>query len=299
MADREFEASPTSTHVTHTDIEGPQKSSATINRETAPVDQVTCRAGDGSCAAAHAASINRATGSQPKLATKSLLHLQRQYGNRYVGEVLARAKEDAEPNSVHPTVERDIQSQRGGGQPLDTGVRGQMESSFGADFSRVRVHTGVQADSLNHELSARAFTTGHDIFFRHGAYQPGSTVGRELLAHELTHVVQQNGDQVKRSMSVSQPGDPHELEAEHTARVVMQREQQGVSRDAAPAGPHEHDKDKDKDLHHHVAMASCSSCEAERQPEVSHDEEEKKKHHHAMMSADRSVVGREVAEGEQ
>ena len=93
-----------------------------------------------------------------------------------------------------------------------------METSMGADFSRVKVHTGATADTLNHALSARAFTTGNDIFFREGAYQPGSFVGRELLAHELTHVVQQNGSQVSRQMSVSQPGDAHEMEAEQTGR---------------------------------------------------------------------------------
>ena len=60
----------------------------------------------------------------------------------------------------------------------------------------MRVHTGPRADSLNHTLQAKAFTTGQDIFFRQGAYNPASSGGQELLAHELTHVVQQNGDRV-------------------------------------------------------------------------------------------------------
>src|SRR5215510_3264562 len=209
---------PTVDRAEQTDVER----SPALQRE--PIDQVTCRAGDKSCATAHAAAINRATASQPARAGRSLLQLQKQYGNRYVEQVLSLARTDAESNSVHPTVERAIQEQRGGGQTLDLGVRRQMEGAFGADFSRVRVHTGTQANTLNHALSARAFTTGQDIFFREGAYQPGSTVGRELLAHELTHVVQQNGGQVRRKMSVSQPGDAHEVEAEQTARAVMQHE---------------------------------------------------------------------------
>jgi hypothetical protein len=68
-----------------------------------------------------------------------------------------------------------------------------MEQAFGADFSGVKVHTDGQSDQLNQSIQARAFTTGQDIFFRQGQYEPGSKGGQELLAHELTHVVQQNG----------------------------------------------------------------------------------------------------------
>ncbi len=84
-----------------------------------------------------------------------------------------------------------IERVRGGGHALDGAVRGQMEQAFGADFGGVRVHTDGQADQLNQALQARAFTTGQDIFFRRGEYRPGSGAGRQLLAHELTHVVQQ------------------------------------------------------------------------------------------------------------
>jgi hypothetical protein len=69
-----------------------------------------------------------------------------------------------------------------------------MERAFGADFSSVKVHTDAEADTLNQELNARAFTTGQDIFFRQGEYSPGSGSGQKLIAHELTHVVQQNGN---------------------------------------------------------------------------------------------------------
>ncbi len=241
----------------------------TVQRDV--VDQVTCRAGDKSCATAHASAINRATAARPGRAGSALLQLQKQFGNRYVEQVVTRAHEETRANDVHPTVERAIQEQRGAGQPLDTGVRRQMESSIGADFSRVRVHTGSHADTLNRALSARAFTTGHDIFFRQGTYQPGSFVGRELLAHELTHVVQQNGDQVRRKMSVSQPGDPHEMEAEQTAHTVMQRELHENS--AGPPAVSRQEEGEET-----PAMASRCSNEAQRQPEA---DEEKKKHHAA------------------
>jgi len=97
-----------------------------------------------------------------------------------------------------PDLESSIQRARGGGQPLDEGIRERMEGAFGADFSGVRVHTDGTSDQLNQSIQAKAFTTGQDVFFRKGAYEPGSRGGQELLAHELTHVVQQNGEAVQR-----------------------------------------------------------------------------------------------------
>jgi hypothetical protein len=100
-------------------------------------------------------------------------------------------------------VERSIEGARSGGRSLDKEVRASMEPAFGADFSGVKVHADAKADGLNRSLQARAFTTGQDVFFRGGEYNPGSSGGKELLAHELTHVVQQNGGAV---MKKSEPG---------------------------------------------------------------------------------------------
>ncbi|MGB0561388.1 MAG: DUF4157 domain-containing protein [Spirulinaceae cyanobacterium] len=88
-------------------------------------------------------------------------------------------------------VEQGISQARGKGQPLSDAVREPMEQAFGADFGGVRVHADAQADQLNQSIQAKAFTTGQDVFFRAGAYQPEGKGGQELLAHELTHVVQQ------------------------------------------------------------------------------------------------------------
>ncbi|MEW6496714.1 MAG: DUF4157 domain-containing protein [Cyanobacteriota bacterium] len=97
-----------------------------------------------------------------------------------------------------PDLEASIQGARGSGQPLDESVREPMEREFGADFSGVKVHTDAKSDQLNQSIQAKAFTTGQDVFFRSGAYDPGSRGGQELLAHELTHVVQQSGGAVQR-----------------------------------------------------------------------------------------------------
>ncbi|HAG83790.1 MAG TPA: hypothetical protein DCL61_22240, partial [Cyanobacteria bacterium UBA12227] len=90
-------------------------------------------------------------------------------------------------------VEQGIQQAKGGGQGLDESVRQPMEQALGTDFSGVRVHTDAQSDQLNRSIQAKAFTTGQDIFFKQGEFDPGSRGGQELLAHELTHVVQQTG----------------------------------------------------------------------------------------------------------
>jgi hypothetical protein len=96
-------------------------------------------------------------------------------------------------------LESAINSARGGGQSLDAGLQQSMGQAMGADFSGVKVHTDAQADQLNQSIQARAFTTGRDVFFRSGEYNPESREGEELIAHELTHVVQQNGQAVQRS----------------------------------------------------------------------------------------------------
>ena len=98
-----------------------------------------------------------------------------------------------EGTAASPDLETSIEQARGGGQPLADSIKSPMEQAFGADFSGVKVHTDTQADQLNQSIQAKAFTTGQDVFFRSGTYEPGSRGGQELLAHELTHVVQQVG----------------------------------------------------------------------------------------------------------
>jgi hypothetical protein len=78
------------------------------------------------------------------------------------------------------------------GRPLEPSVRGDMEKRFGHEFTRVRVHSGTSAEQSARDVSANAYTVGHDIVFGRGKYAPGTHEGRRLLAHELTHVVQQS-----------------------------------------------------------------------------------------------------------
>ena len=92
-----------------------------------------------------------------------------------------------------PELSGEINRARGAGQALDAGLQQSMGEAMGADFRRVRVHTDERADRLNRSLSSRAFTTGEDLFFKKGEYQPGSRGGQGLIAHELAHVEQQDG----------------------------------------------------------------------------------------------------------
>lgn len=109
-----------------------------------------------------------------------------------------------------------IQGKRGSGTSLDDGMRTNMEAGFGTSFKDVRVHTDSEADTLNRSISAKAFTTGNDIFFRKDTSPSDST----LLAHELTHVVQQRSMSGGGTMTVGPAGDSHEQHADTMASAV-------------------------------------------------------------------------------
>jgi hypothetical protein len=117
------------------------------------------------------------------------------------------------------------------GQALDDGTRSFMESRFGYDFSQVRVHTGAQAAESARAVGAHAYTIGGDIVFDTGKYDPHSSMGRELLAHELTHAIQQSGISSSSSLddvAVTSPGDATEREADEVAQSVMKGTNRGV-----------------------------------------------------------------------
>jgi hypothetical protein len=108
-------------------------------------------------------------------------------------EELQRKAETSEapPGAVPGSIEQSLAAGRSAGEALNPVLRQDMEEAFESDFSGVRVHTGPSADSLNHDLRARAFTFGRDIYFNAGEFRPDTRDGRHLLAHELAHVLQQ------------------------------------------------------------------------------------------------------------
>ena len=107
-----------------------------------------------------------------------------------------QTKSAGEESEASADLESRLNHSKGSGMPITEGTRTSMESVFGSDFGGVRVHTGSDAVQMNQELGAKAFTNGSDIYFNQGNYNPGSKDGQNLLAHELTHVVQQEGNKI-------------------------------------------------------------------------------------------------------
>lgn len=151
-----------------------------------------------------------------------LLSLQRSVGNLAVQELL---HSDA-------------------GEAMPEADRKKFESALGQDFSAVRIHRGEEADQLCAEAGANAFTTGRDIYFAQGMYAPQTEEGEGRLAHELTHVVQQELRGAEEGHRLSQPEDSAEIEAKNVAVAVIRRDAlpditsatRGIQRDDSGTG---------------------------------------------------------------
>lgn len=137
-------------------------------------------------------SAGKAEGRAPELAFRStlcdpyagIMDLQNTAGNQAVSQSL-------QADNIVPPIVREV-LRIGSRQPLDSTVREYMESRFGHDFSQVRVHTNAKAAESAAKINASAYTIGTDLIFANGEYAPYSASGRQLLAHELTHVIQQS-----------------------------------------------------------------------------------------------------------
>lgn len=159
--------------------------------------------------------------STPDLASSGsrgvVVALQRSAGNAAVGSLLSQDEAGA-GEAVRGVL-------AGAGRPLDSGVRSPMERLLGADLSAVRVHDDAAAAASAHAVQAMAYTSGSHLVFGSGGYQPGTPAGQRLLAHELTHVVQQaqgpvDGTTTVGGLKVSDPCDRFEREAERMADHV-------------------------------------------------------------------------------
>jgi hypothetical protein len=123
-----------------------------------------------------------------------------------------------------------IQAKRGDGAPLEPTVQRRMEGAFAHRFDDVRIHADGESDTLNRSLGARAFTLGSDIFLGQEAARSGRYGGDALLAHELTHVVQQQGGQQEAALRVAAAGDPQE----QTAAVIAEQAGDGRTVETIP-----------------------------------------------------------------
>ncbi|MFL6161075.1 MAG: DUF4157 domain-containing protein [Jatrophihabitantaceae bacterium] len=149
--------------------------------------------------------------------------------------------------ALDDTTAATVQGLRGRGQPLPAPVRRRMEQAFEADFSDVRVHTGARATELNDRVQAQAFTVGSDIVFSAGLPNIEEESGQRLLAHELTHVVQQGGpDRLAALRRQSARTAPRSAEAAGTIRRVWLATGKSLTWDRVLAGLRWHfDRDAD------------------------------------------------------
>ncbi len=142
-------------------------------------------------------------------------------GNRGFTHLVARMREGEgllPDGRVDASVESAIAAAQGRGRPLDRTVSEGLEPALGQSLEDVRVHTDHGAAALARAVSARAFTVGSDIFFAPGEYRPGSRDGNALITHEVAHVIQQRGAPSGGPLTVSQPGDDLEREADAVSR---------------------------------------------------------------------------------
>ncbi len=218
-----------------------------------------------------------AAGRADVLGPAGMLRLQRAVGNDAAQEVGQQASPVTEVLSS------------GGGQALDEPVRTDMEARLGADFSDVRVHTDGAADGSARSVQAHAYTVGSNIVFQRDRYEPGTPAGQTLLAHELTHVMQQrsgpvDGTATADGVKLSDPSDRFEREAAANADRVMSTPAP-AQREATAAAGTTSTVQASKDL----------SLPTVQRAEAGEEEEEVQASHDASLPA----VQRDEEEGEK
>ncbi len=190
---------------------------------------------EGPLQAKHDLSLQREAEDDELQASHDLSQREAEDDELQASHDLAQREEDreragTEGGPVGPDTAQRIQSARGGGSGLDASTQSSMESSFGTSFADVRVHQDSESDMLARRLTSHAFTTGSDIFLRGDA----SASDNHLIAHELTHVVQQRSMSGGGGMTVGAAEDSHEHSADATADAVLSGARAPVP--ASPAG---------------------------------------------------------------
>ena len=150
--------------------------------------------------------VKPATGLIGKSLQRKCAHCEEEEEKRKK-PVMRKAETGHSGITVSSSFAASLNASKGSGSPLPHGTRSFMENAFSADFSRVKIHTNGQASEMNKEIHARAFTYGNDIYFNEGQYFPNSDSGKSLLAHELTHTVQQkSGKLIQRYFEANGSG---------------------------------------------------------------------------------------------
>ncbi|NJO00823.1 MAG: DUF4157 domain-containing protein [Bacteroidia bacterium] len=182
----------------------PIQTKRTIGQPNDPYEQEADRIAEQVVSTSHpvqrkCAACEQEEKIQPKTLASQITPLRSSFAQRKCAACAAEEKLQGkfvqmkgEAGTASSQLESQINASKGGGSPMGADTQSFMSDRFGADFSEVRVHTGSESVQMNQALGAKAFTVGNDIHFNEGAYNPGSTEGKKLLAHELAHSVQQN-----------------------------------------------------------------------------------------------------------
>lgn len=157
-------------------------------------------------------------------------------GSEAASNVQTKGEADNATSEASASVESRLNNTAGKGTSLPDDTRSGLEQSFGADFSQVRIHTDSAAQQLSKDLNAQAFTRGSDIYFNTGKYDTNSSTGKHLLAHELTHTIQQGSapyvDKISKSAEENQAAETEgEIPSPSQEREIEQQVQEDLSRD--------------------------------------------------------------------
>jgi len=181
---------------------------------------------------------------QTKLMFPSRLTIQKQEEPEEDEETIQTKRHKSKSPEITSNLVSRIQSLRGSGHPLPKSIGAYFEPRFGVDFGKVRVHTDIQAADTAQKLKASAFTSGQNMVFGAGQYAPETKVGEKLLAHELTHVVQQAGDKAQKKLIIGEASNKNNQEvgriqslksyyegSERHELIMTQREKRSSNKD--------------------------------------------------------------------
>ena len=146
---------------------------------------------------------------------------ERVMSKRLPSRFISRAPSSHSSVSVSPSLESSIKSSRKG-FPMPSDLRSKMETGFGADFSSVRFHTGPVASEMSSSIKAKAFTYWNDVYFNAGQYNPGTSDGQRLIAHELTHTLQQGSGVYRQQEETVSPSKEDEQDS-YESRLYKKR----------------------------------------------------------------------------
>ena len=159
-----------------------------------------------------------------------------------------QGKESSAGTLASDAISNQINASKGNGSGMDSNTQSFMQSRFGADFSEIKIHTGGESIQMNRDLNAKAFTVGNDIYFNEGQYNPVSAEGKHLLAHELTHTVQQGVVDKIQKQPIDEPVLTDRARIDELKIIVEGRLQETITLKATlePASDPENDAIRDQ-----------------------------------------------------